>query len=152
DQPALVRGLRVFDFGAGGGVAAIAAMLRGAAHAVACDLDPLAAEAQRINAELNGVQIESLTRDPTSRWLTPRADVILAGDVCYERQPSRVITRWLVDMAADSRVVLLADPGRAYAPSEGVELLATYEVPTTRELESGDVLTTRVWRVVGTGG
>ncbi|HET8937372.1 MAG TPA: 50S ribosomal protein L11 methyltransferase [Polyangiales bacterium] len=40
DNPEVVRGRRVIDLGAGSGVAAIAAMLAGAEHAIAVDIDP----------------------------------------------------------------------------------------------------------------
>ena len=53
DQPDIVSGRRVLDYGAGGGLAAIAAARCGASEVVACDVDPIAAEAQRANAELN---------------------------------------------------------------------------------------------------
>jgi len=45
-------------------------------------------------------------------------------------------------------VVLLADPGRHYSPSSGLELLETYDVPVLRELESLDVKRTRLWRLL----
>src|ERR1700687_1232595 len=57
-EPALVNGARVLDFGSGGGLAAIAAAHLGAAHVLACDLDPIASVAQQLNAELNGVTFE----------------------------------------------------------------------------------------------
>ncbi len=41
-EPALVRGKRVLDFGAGGGLAAIVAAYPGATHVLACDLDAIA--------------------------------------------------------------------------------------------------------------
>jgi predicted nicotinamide N-methyase len=146
DRPELVKGLRVFDFGSGCGLAAIAATRCGASRVVACDLDPLAAESQQTNAELNGVVIESVTRDPVGRPLRG-FDVVLAGDVCYERSPSSDITAWLRELAADGLVVLLADPGRAYAPTDGLELVQSFMIPTSRELETDDELHTRVWRV-----
>jgi predicted nicotinamide N-methyase len=113
---------------------------------VACDLDPMAAESQQANAELNGVVIESLIRDPVGRPLRD-VDVVLAGDVCYERSPARHITAWLRYLAEDGMTVLLADPGRAYAPSKGLELLDSFTVATSRELESADEMETRVWRI-----
>ena len=60
DHPELVRGRRVLDFGCGSGVVAIAAALAGAESAVACDCDPLALEAARANAALNGVAVTSV--------------------------------------------------------------------------------------------
>lgn len=52
-----VRGKRVLDFGAGSGVAAIAAAKAGALEVVACDLDPLALASCQANAALNNVQL-----------------------------------------------------------------------------------------------
>jgi len=46
---------RVLDYGSGSGILAIAALLSGAAHADAVDIDPLAVEACSENAERNGV-------------------------------------------------------------------------------------------------
>jgi predicted nicotinamide N-methyase len=145
DTPWLARDRRILDFGSGSGLAAIAARLAGAAEVVAYDLDPLATVAQRLNAALNAVEIVSMTGDATTQ--TCEAEVILAGDVCYEREPAEATVIWLRQRAAEGRLVLLADPGRHYAPSDGLELLQTYEVPVLRELESTDVKRTRLWRV-----
>jgi len=146
DSPDLVSGKRVFDFGSGCGLAAIAAIKCGAVSTVACDVDPLAASAQEVNALLNGVTLQSLTADPTRAPLED-VDLVLAGDVCYERFAALRNTSWLRTHAEMGVQVLLADPGRAYAPSSGLELIAEYEVPTTRELETAESLHTTVWRV-----
>jgi predicted nicotinamide N-methyase len=146
DQPDVVRGKRVFDFGSGCGLAAIAAAKAGAESVTACDVDPLAAQAQQANAELNGVAIESRLRNLIGKPL-PDVDVVLAGDVCYERSPADEIVTWLRRLAGSGVLVLLADPGRAYAPSNGVTVVETYDVPTSRELESSDHLKTVVWRL-----
>ena len=143
DTPGLVDGARVLDFGSGSGLAGIAAARVGASHVVACDLDPLAAEVQALNAQLNGVTLETFTGDALQLQLD--MDVILAGDVCYEREPAEHIIDWLRDRARRGTRVLLADPGRHYAPSDGLELLATYEVPTLHELESAATKRTRLW-------
>jgi predicted nicotinamide N-methyase len=146
DRPQLVAGKRVFDFGSGGGLAAIAAAKVGAQKIVAGDIDALAAQVQQANATLNGVHIESTLRNMVGRPL-PDFEVVLAGDVCYERSPALEIVAWLRRLARTGVEVLLADPGRAYAPSDGVIELESYEVPTTRELESTDELHTTVWRL-----
>jgi len=44
--------------------------------------------------------------------------------------------------------VLLADPGRAYLPREGLEVVARYDVPVTRDLEDRLVRETTVYRVL----
>lgn len=93
---------------------------------------------------MNGVSFTSITSDGT---LQSGANVILAGDVCYEREPAEATLAWLRAQAAAGALVLLADPGRHYAPSDGLELLTTYEVPVLRELESQDVKRTRLWRL-----
>jgi len=149
-EPALVQGKRVLDFGAGGGLAAIAAAHLGAAYVLACDVDPLAPVVQRLNAGLNDVEFETtfddlVERDPSELVL----DTVLAGDVCYERETSERITPWLRGLAKAGTLVLLADPGRSYAPSDGLELLAMYDVPTLAEIESVEYKRTRLWRLQG---
>jgi ribosomal protein L11 methyltransferase len=57
DEIAL-RGMRVLDVGTGTAVLAIAAVRRGA-HVVAVDVDPLAIDAARVNAERNGVPVDA---------------------------------------------------------------------------------------------
>jgi predicted nicotinamide N-methyase len=78
DHPELVSGKRVVDFGAGGGVAGIAALLCGAASACAVDLDPHALRACQANARLNGVVLQTALEVPNEY------DVLLASDVLYE--------------------------------------------------------------------
>jgi predicted nicotinamide N-methyase len=145
DTPSTVRARRVLDFGSGSGLAAIAAARAGATEVLACDIDPRAAVVQMLNARLNSVTFQTLTSDPVGTHLT--ADVILVGDVCYERDSSERIIPWLRDLAASGVDVLLADPGRSYAPSDGLDLLAVYDVATLRELESVDLKRTRLWRL-----
>jgi predicted nicotinamide N-methyase len=146
DAPSVVERKRVLDFGAGGGLASIAAALCGAADVVACDLDPLAAVIQRLNASLNGVAFTSLTADAVTLRIS--SEVILAGDVCYEREQADATVAWLRQRASEGCVILLADPGRHYQPTDGLELLATYDVPVLRELESVETKRTRLWRLL----
>jgi predicted nicotinamide N-methyase len=130
--PELVSGKTVLDFAAGGGLAAIAAARAGAARVEAADIDPLARAAARLNAALNDVDVAVLEDDVVGaacRW-----DVILCGDVCYEAPMTRHILPWLRDCAGQAEVII-ADPGRSYAPTEGVEPVARMTVPTRLELE-----------------
>ncbi len=53
----------VLDVGCGSGILAIAALLAGASRAVAIDVDPIAIEATRENAEVNRVAVEASTTD-----------------------------------------------------------------------------------------
>ncbi len=145
DNPSVVRGRRVLDFGSGSGVAAIAAAKCGARSVTACDVDVVAGVAQQLNAELNEVTVSSLTCDGIS--LEIQVELILAGDVCYEREPAEHTLSWLRQKAAHA-TVLIADPGRHYAPTDGLELIQTYDVPVLRELESVDFKRTRLWRLL----
>jgi predicted nicotinamide N-methyase len=136
DGAIAVAGLRVLDFAAGCGLAGIAAAQAGAALVEACEIDPLAVAATRLNAAENGVAVTALLEDMVGqacRW-----DVILAGDVCYEAPMARHITPWLHAMAGQGARVLIADPGRAYFSRDGVREIGRMAVPTTRELEDRD--------------
>ena len=134
DQPALVAGKRVLDFAAGCGLAAIACVQAGAASVEAAEIDPLAIAATLLNARTNGVEVMAETRDvvgDASRW-----DLILCGDVCYEAPMTGHILPWLRAMVAAGAEVWIADPGRAYLPRAGMEVVAAMTVPTTLELEN----------------
>ncbi len=145
DRPETVAGRCVLDFAAGGGIAGLAAVRAGAAHVTAAEIDPVAAVAIELNAKLNGLAIRCRTEDVVGRgsaW-----DIVLAGDVCYERPMAERIIPWLRRLAVDA-MVLLADPGRAYRPEGGLEELARYTVRTSRELEDRACRETVVWRVL----
>lgn len=105
EQPHWVQGKRVLDFGAGSGVAAIAAARAGAAEVVACDLDPLALQACRENAALNGV---SLGYSADFFAEADRFDLILVADVLYDRANLPLLDHFLSRgkqaLVADSRV------------------------------------------------
>ncbi|MDE2006237.1 MAG: methyltransferase [Rhodospirillales bacterium] len=144
DQPGLVAGKRVLDFAAGCGIAAIAAARAGAADVEAAEIDTLAVAAIGLNAAANGVAVRGLATDVVGaecRWET-----ILCGDVCYEAPMTQHILPWLRRMAARAEVIL-ADPGRAYLPKEGMVAFARYSVPTTRELEDREVREVTLYRL-----
>lgn len=147
DHPGLVRGRRVLDFAAGCGVAAIACAMAGAAAVEACDIDPVAAEAVRLNAALNGVAVHATAEDRVGKDPGP-AELILCGDVCYEAPMTRHILPWLRRCAAAARTeVWIADPGRAYLPRADLDELARYDVPTSLELEDRTLRPTTLYRL-----
>jgi predicted nicotinamide N-methyase len=76
--------------------------------------------------------------------------VILAGDVCYDARMTARVVPWLRAAADRGTLVLLADPGRAYLPAEGLAPLAAYDVAVTRELEDRELRRTTVFRLSGT--
>ena len=146
DNPAAVAGLRVLDFGSGSGLVAIAAAMAGAASVTASDLDAFAIEAMGMNAAANGVTVATSALDLLDGG--PFAcDVVLAGDVCYERPLADRLLPWLEMHAARGITVLLGDPGRAYLPQARLHRLAEYTVPTTRALEDAEVRRTGVWQL-----
>ena len=144
DHPEEVRGKAVLDFAAGSGLVAIAAMKAGAAHAVANDIDPICRAAIAVNAEANGVSVEAVIADLLDRP-PPAVDVILAGDICYEKTVTGRVLGWLEAARAAGVRVLIGDPGRTYFPKSGLVQLAQYQVRTTRELEDFEIKRTGVW-------
>ena len=144
DHPDTVAGKRVLDFASGSGLVAIAAKLAGASHVLAADIDPWAETATRLNAEENGVVLD-FTGDNLIDRMTD-ADVILAGDVFYDRDFADRLIPWFRQLAGEGRLVLVGDPGRAYLPKDRLEAEASYQVPVTRALEDSEVKKTTVWR------
>lgn len=142
DHADLARGKRVLDFGAGSGLVGLAAAKAGAAHVIAADIDPFAIAAVELNARANRLAIETRDRDMIDS--ADAFDLILVGDMCYERPLAERLMNWLRASPAD---VLLGDPGRSYFPKSGLIKLITYHVPTTRELEDREIRETGVWRL-----
>jgi predicted nicotinamide N-methyase len=135
--------------GAGSGVAAIAAAKSGAALVIAAEVDPLALAAIEMNARLNGVAVDTAWGDDLVGQPLPGIDIVLAGDVCYERPMAERLTAWLSGLAGGGMPVLLGDPGRAYLPPRrGLVPLANYRVPTPLELEDRPARDTTVWRML----
>ena len=146
DNPGAVRGRRVIDFASGSGLVGVAAMKAGAASVLCADIDPFCRAAVALNAEANGVSLAFTDADLLDAP-PPAADLILAGDVCYEKPMTERVLTWLRQARAVGAEVLIGDPGRSYFPREGLEFLAEYTVPTTRELEDQEVKRSRVWRI-----
>ena len=147
DQPSFVKGLRVLDFATGSGLVALAALKAGAASVLACDVDPLAAEAVAANAAANGLVVPFTGEDLLEGDL-PDVDVVLAGDVVYEAEMASKVLRWLRCAGVPA---LLGDPGRHYLPQTGLREVASYDVPTTRELEGVSHQLVRVYEVLAPG-
>jgi predicted nicotinamide N-methyase len=145
DNPALVAGKRVLDFAAGGGIAAIACMMAGAATVEAAEIDPLALAAIGLNAAVNNTHVTPACDvvGAACRW-----DLILCGDVCYEAPMTGHIMPWLTAMAGSAEV-WIADPGRAYLPKTGLARFATYQIETTLELEDRASREVGLYRFIG---
>ena len=144
DHPGEVAGKFVLDFASGSGLVAIAAAKAGARQVEASDIDRFALVAIGLNAESNAVKIEPRVGDLVGcdgGW-----DVVLAGDVSYERDMAERITNWLEGLAQRGAHVLIGDPGRTYLARDRLESIADYQVPVTRELEDLEIKRSQVWR------
>lgn len=144
DHPEIVRGKTVIDFATGSGIVAVAAMKAGAKSVLAADIDVFCEAAVGLNAAANGVEI-AFTDENLLDAPPPPADVLLAGDICYEGPMAQAVMAWLAQGRAAGASVLIGDPGRTYFPKDGLEKLAEYQVPTTRELEDLAIKRTSVW-------
>ncbi|MGK6313274.1 class I SAM-dependent methyltransferase [Neorhizobium sp. DT-125] len=146
DHPETVAGKRALDFASGSGLVAIAAKLAGAADVLAADIDPWTESAIAMNAAENGADIRFTSEKQIGRAV--EADVVLAGDVFYDRDFASALIPWLERLAGEGKLVLVGDPGRSYCPKERLEQLAVYEVPVTRALEDSEVKKTTIWRFI----
>ncbi|RAZ74858.1 methyltransferase [Mesorhizobium atlanticum] len=145
DHPEAVLGRRVLDFASGSGLVAVAAMKAGAAAVIAADIDPFCETAIALNLDANGVEAQFLGTDCVGTddgW-----DVVLAGDVFYDKAFADRLLPWFASLRARGAEVLVGDPGRAYLPRTGLQSLAVYQVPVTRVLEDAEVKRTTVWRL-----
>lgn len=144
ENPSVVKGKRVLDFAAGGGIASIAAKKAGAKTVLAAEIDPLALAVLPMNAALSHVTLSTVS-DVDFKCRYPDVDMIIAGDVCYQQDMAATMMRWLVLNREQGVEVYLADPGRAYVPREGLIECARYIVPTSRDLEDQDTRHVTVW-------
>jgi predicted nicotinamide N-methyase len=143
DRPDIVAGRSVLDLGSGGGLVAVAAALAGARSVLASEIDPFGRTAIALNAEGNGVPPVPVVGDVLDGG-PPDADVVLAGDVCYDRAMTERVLPFLDAARARGADVLIGDPGRPYLPHERLVPLATFDVPDT---EGPQVRRTTVWRL-----
>ncbi|MEW9524517.1 methyltransferase [Agrobacterium radiobacter] len=146
DHPDSVSGRRVLDFASGSGLVAIAAAKAGASAVLAADIDPWTETAIRLNAALNEVDIAFTGLDLVGKPV--EADVLLAGDVFYDRAFADLLVPWFRELTEKGVSVLVGDPGRAYLPKDRLRAEATYQVPVTRALEDSEVKKTIVWRFI----
>lgn len=128
DQPELVAGKTVIDFGSGSGVVAIAAVKAGARRVIACDLDPGSLLAVAANAELNGIAANGETLVLSGDCFlaaeaeAEKVDLLLAADVLYDEENKPLLERFLREfgqvLIADSRVKNFNEPGYEFTDVE----------------------------------
>ena len=144
DHPEVVSGRTVLDLGAGSGLVAVAAALAGASAVVASEVDPYGRAAVAVNAEENGVDPVTIVGDLLDGEPDPGIDVVLAGDVCYDRAMTERVLPFLGRAWLGGAAVYLGDPGRPYVPRDGLVEVAVVDVPDT---EGPQVRRTTVWRL-----
>jgi predicted nicotinamide N-methyase len=147
DHPEAIASKRMLDFAAGSGICAIAAAKAGAASVTAAEVDGCAIVAIGLNRALDGVAVETIRADLVGCDVRS-FDAVLAADVCYQRSMAARVVSWLSEIATNGALVLLADPGRAYAPRKRPRRLACYAVPTSPELEDLEARETVVWELL----
>ena len=144
DHPQVVRNRSVLDLGSGSGLAAIAAARCGARSIEAADTDPHCTQAIAANARLNEVAVSVVQGDlidTTCGW-----DVVLAGDLWYERFLARRVTAALQRFALEGAHVIAGDLGRAFFP-RGWRELARYPLPAGEARERRETTSVGVWEV-----
>jgi len=152
DHTETVAGRSVLAFAAGAGLEAIAATKAGARRVLATEIDPFALVALELNAGMNGVSIEITGIDVLDTGLEGlpfRPETVLLGDVFFEKPLADRVAAFAASCVDEGILTLVGDPGRSYLPTNRMETLAEYRVPTTRALEDAEVKKTRVWRFLG---
>jgi predicted nicotinamide N-methyase len=148
DNPIFVAGRRTLDFASGSGLVAIAAAKAGASEVEASEIDEFAIDAIVLNAELNSVSVKARRADligVDEGW-----DVVLAGDVSYQKDMAEAVVPWLERLVARGAEVLIGDPGRAYLARDRLEAVREYCVPVTRALEDAEIKRAAVYRFAKT--
>lgn len=135
DHPQSVAGRRVLDLGAGSGLVGIAAAKAGASAVMAAEIDRNGVAAIGLNAAANGVEMTIVGKDITT-GPPPAVDVVLAGDVFYDREVALRVIPFLDRCLAAGIEVLVGDPRRADLPLSRLRLLAEYQVPDFGDAKS----------------
>jgi len=146
DNATLVRDQRVLDFGCGGGIASLAAARAGAAAVTANDIDPWALETVRLSALHNRLHVDLLLADLTTD--TERLhdfDVVLCGDLAYEKEFAPLQRAFLTRARDLGKRVIVADAGRTYFTPRGMQQIAEYCIAVPRDLEGVDERIATVW-------
>jgi predicted nicotinamide N-methyase len=150
DSPELVRGRSVVDFGAGGGVASLAAARAGAAEVVANDIDEWALLVVEIAAAAQQLRVQVMSDDLCATpALADDFDVVLCSDLAYERSEAPRQRLVLERAVRQGATVLVADAGRKYFDPAGMRQIGEHEVVVPQDLEGIALRTARVYLMGG---
>lgn len=133
-NPETVKDKVVVDFGAGSGIAAIAAAKFGAKRVIACDIDEDALISCKANAELNGVEMEFSDDFFHLINALDNIDVILAADVLYDRDNIPLLT----ELRKNCQSILMADSRVKNLDVDGYQAFAEGNAETLPPLERFD--------------
>ncbi len=133
---------RVLDIGCGSGILAVAALKLGAGYALGVDIDPLAMEASRQNAALNGVDDQQLELGVGSVAEVRQGQFSLEqGELVFANILAPVLVR-LLDKGLGELVVpggwLVLSGILAEQSSEVEAALARHELKLLQHKQSGD--------------
>ncbi|HTM81718.1 class I SAM-dependent methyltransferase [Asticcacaulis sp.] len=146
EHPEIVRGRQVLDIACGSGLVGIAARLAGAQSVLCNDIDAYAGVAAALNAELNNVEL-AFTGDDLLAGPIPDVDIILAGDICYEKPMTDAMLTYFRRAAPHKIEVYIGDPHRTYFPKTGLIRLADYDILTNADIEDAAVKPASVWKL-----
>ncbi len=148
DHPELVAGRSVLDLGSGSGLVAVAAVMAGAVRVVASEIDPFGLAAIAENAVLNGITGIEPVGDLLGEG-PPAVDVVLAGDVCYDRTMTERVLPFLDAARSAGAEVVIGDPGRPFLPHDRLVEAAVHEVADAdgQPARPVRVRRTTVWRL-----
>jgi len=146
DNPAIVQGKRVLDFGCGSGVVACAAAKAGATRVVGNDIDHIACAVGKMQARENGVTLEWVEKDITGT--TPDGiDCICVADMFYQCTESSEHLEWLLACSRRGIEVYITDGERPFAPREQGTVISTVTLPVSRDVEGVDSRRVRLIRL-----
>jgi predicted nicotinamide N-methyase len=145
DNPETASGRRVLDLGAGSGLVGIAAAKAGAREVMAAEVDSCALAALAINAEANRVTLSVISSDLTA-GPPPSVELIVVGDLFYERLLAGKVTTYLERCVASGVLVLVGDPGRAFLPRSRLRRLAEYPMRDVGEAPQPNAVASTVFQ------
>lgn len=150
DNPSLVKGKAVLDFGSGSGAIAITSKMCGARRAMANDITHVAAVAGKMNAKLNQVEINTECKNLINDQSTLHFDVIFLGDVFYDEEFAAHLLPWIKNLIENRKRVIIGDPGRHALKNKfelKLKLLNRYELPENVCIENHGFQFTNVWEL-----
>ncbi|XP_028039350.1 electron transfer flavoprotein beta subunit lysine methyltransferase-like [Bombyx mandarina] len=149
DNQDLVKDRNVLDIGCGCGAGSIAAAKMKAKYVLANDIDHYALAATHLNANLNGVLIDTSSKNLIGTKCE-EFNVILIGDMFYDDDFSHTLFEWLIKLHEAGKTILIGDPGRHGLTEKRrrhVQMLAEYKMPRESQEENNGFTKTKVWKL-----